>query len=187
MPLARDNPRAGAMTPSSRRSTTSVGIPPGRSTCGGEHVQSTIVDSIPIGHGPPSRMRSTASPRSARTWAAVVGETCPNRFADGAARPPPNLRKRSSAIGCAGTRKATVSRPPVTAWSTRAAFGTSTVSGPGQHESASIRADSGMDAAHVAMSSTEAICTIRGWSMGLPFAAKIRRTACSFEASPASP
>ena len=40
---------------------------PGRRICGGNCVQSTIVDSTPIWHGPPSRTKSTRSPRSPRT------------------------------------------------------------------------------------------------------------------------
>ena len=44
--------------------------------------------------GPPSSTRSTSSPRSARTSAAVVGLTRPNRLADGAATPPPNAREQ---------------------------------------------------------------------------------------------
>ena len=39
--------------------------------------------------------RSTSAPRSARTWAAVVGLTLPKRLADGAARPPSNARSRA--------------------------------------------------------------------------------------------
>ena len=70
-------------------SNASSGIPPGRSTEGGETVRSTIVDSTPTVHGPPSRTRSTSSPRSSRTCCAVVGLTWPKRFADGAAMPPP--------------------------------------------------------------------------------------------------
>ena len=40
---------------------SSVGMPPGRSSCGGSVVQSTIVLSTPIGLGPPSRMTSRPS------------------------------------------------------------------------------------------------------------------------------
>ncbi len=39
---------------------SSRGIPPGRSSCGGPVVQSTIVLSTPIGDGPPSRITSLA-------------------------------------------------------------------------------------------------------------------------------
>ena len=42
-----------------------------------------MVDSTPTRHGPPSSTRSTASPRSATTSAAVVGLTRPKRLADG--------------------------------------------------------------------------------------------------------
>lgn len=73
---------------------------------------STMVDSTPISHGPPSMMSSTSSPRSALTSAAVVGLTQPNLFADGAASPPPKAASRRRATGCAGMRIATVSRRP---------------------------------------------------------------------------
>ncbi len=45
-------------------------MPPGRSSTGGSVVQSTIVDSTPIGVRPPSRTRSTRPSRSASTCAA---------------------------------------------------------------------------------------------------------------------
>ena len=51
--------------------------------------------------------------RSLCTWAAVVGETWPDRLADGATTGPPNARRISRATGCAGTRIATVSSPAV--------------------------------------------------------------------------
>ena len=76
--------------------------------------QSTMVDSTPTAHGPPSSTRSTSSPRSARTWSAVVGLTRPKRLADGAAMPPPSARSSCSASGWSGTRSPTVSWPPVT-------------------------------------------------------------------------
>ncbi len=50
--------------------------------------QSTMVDSTPTRHGPPSSTRSTSAPRSSRTSAAVVGLTRPKRLADGAATSP---------------------------------------------------------------------------------------------------
>ena len=70
---------------------------------------------------------------SARTASAVVGLTWPKRFADGAASPPPNAASSSSASGAAGTRRPTVSRPPVTSSThVRAARRSTIVRGPGQ-------------------------------------------------------
>ena len=43
----------------------------------------------------------------------MVGETWPERLADGATTGPPNARKISRATGCAGTRIAIVSSPAV--------------------------------------------------------------------------
>ena len=94
---------------------------PGRSTTGAPRLRSTMVDSRPTRHGPPSRISGTASPNSARTCAAVVGLMWPKRLADGAAMPLPNARSRASASGWSGTRRATVSCPPVTALGTRGA------------------------------------------------------------------
>ncbi len=74
-----------------------------------------MVDSTPTEHGPPSSTTSTSVPRSARTWAAVVGLTRPNRLAEGAAIPPPKAASSSRARGWAGTRSPTVAAPPVTA------------------------------------------------------------------------
>ena len=132
---------------------SSRGIPPGRSSWGGSVVQSTIVLSTPIGEGPPSRITSVAgsstSPRSASTWAAVVGLTRPNGLADGAAMPRPERASSSCVSGWAGARSPTESRPPVTASSTRAARGSSRVSGPGQQVAASSSAAAGTSAAQL--------------------------------------
>ena len=57
----------------------------------------------------------------------------PKRFADGAAMPPPNVERRARATGCDGTRNPTLSCPPVTTSWTRAARGSTNVSGPGQN------------------------------------------------------
>ena len=113
MPGARVAPPTGRSTPSTDCNCSEV-TPPTRRTRGGSEVQSTIVDSTPTVLAPPSRTSGTSSPSSARTAAAVVGLTRPNRFADGAASPPPNAASSSRATGCPGTRRPTVSRPPVT-------------------------------------------------------------------------
>ena len=58
-----------------------------------------IVDSTPSGAGPPSMMRSMRPRKSASTCAAVVGETCPERLAEGATIGPPKLVRMSRATG----------------------------------------------------------------------------------------
>ena len=78
-----DTPGSEPSTSASRSRLT----PPRRSTTGSPWVQSTMVDSTPTSHGPPSSTRSMSSPRSARTWSAVVGLTRPKRLAEGAATP----------------------------------------------------------------------------------------------------
>ena len=92
--------------------------------------------------GPPSTIRSMRPSRSAATCAAVVGETWPERLADGATTAPPKARRSACATGCAGTRSATLSSPAVARSHTvqPAAFGSTSVSGPGQNASASASA-----------------------------------------------
>ena len=50
-----------------------------------------MVDSTPTGVGPPSTIRSIRPPRSTSTCCAEVGETCPERFAEGATTGPPKV------------------------------------------------------------------------------------------------
>lgn len=67
-------------------------IAPGRSILGNSPVQSIIVDSTPTSDSPPSRIKSTDVKyftNSEITASAEVGETCPKRFALGAAIPFP--------------------------------------------------------------------------------------------------
>ena len=78
-------------------------------------MQSTIVDSTPIGVTPPSRIRSTRPSRSASTCAAEVGLGREKRFALGAATGTPQVSISARATRCAGTRTATDGRPAVTA------------------------------------------------------------------------
>jgi len=59
------------------------GVPPGRSSSGVAK-QPTMVDSTPTETGPPSMIRSMRPARSLATCAAAVGETWPDRFAEGA-------------------------------------------------------------------------------------------------------
>ena len=85
------------VAPHSRPSTRSICArltPPSRRIAGVTPVTSTMVDSTPTRHGPPSSTTPTSAPRSARTCAAVVGLTRPKRLADGAATPPPNASSR---------------------------------------------------------------------------------------------
>src|SRR5829696_5967245 len=178
--------RRGIGTPASA-SSCSRGRPPGRRSAGESPDRSTIVDSSPTLLGPPSMIRSTRSPSAARTCAAVVGETDPNRLADGAAIPPPNARRSSRASGCAGTRRPTVSRPPVTASGTRGPRRRMIVSGPGQQASASTCAIGGTSDAQSGRVAAEERWTMRGCAAGRPFASKIRATAAGLEASAPSP
>ncbi len=100
-----------------------------------------MVDSTPTSTGPPSTIRSIRPARSLCTCAAVVGETCPDRLAEGATTGPPNARRMSRATAWAGTRIATVSSPAVARSATGQSFvfGSTSVSGPGQNACASAR------------------------------------------------
>ena len=86
------------------------------------------VDSTPTGVGPPSTMRSMRPRRSASTCAAVVGETWPERLADGATTGLPNAARMSCATAWRGTRTAMLSSPAVASSRDRAS------GSPGQHQ-----------------------------------------------------
>jgi hypothetical protein len=58
-----------------------------------------MVDSNPTGAGPPSMIRSIRPRKSAMTCSAVVGETWPERLADGATMGLPNAVRMSRATG----------------------------------------------------------------------------------------
>ncbi len=107
-------------------------IIPGRSRRGGETASERTVDSMPTVVGPPSRIRSTRSPRASRTCSAVVGESWPKRLALGAAMGTPASRIKARASGCAGMRIPTVARPAVTMSGTCGRLGSTSVRGPGQ-------------------------------------------------------
>ena len=62
-----------------------------------------MVDSTPTGQGPASITMSMRPRRSASTCAALVGETWPERLADGATTGPPKAASNARATGCAGT------------------------------------------------------------------------------------
>ena len=172
---------------------------PGRSSTGTPRVQSTMVDSMPTPQGPPSST-SRASPSSSCTCKAVVGLTRPKRLALGAARPhtggPPSSGllpgaaqacSTAWATGWAGQRRPTLSWPPVAAVATPLKRGRMSVSGPGQNASTRAWAKAGTSRAKCVMPDASATCTISGWSLGLPLAAKICATAASLLASAASP
>ena len=69
--------------------------------------KSTIVDSIPTSHAPPSmtckagknKLAILTGENSSSTCVAQVGDTHPKRFADGAAKPPPNCSNICKATG----------------------------------------------------------------------------------------
>ena len=72
----------------------------------------------------------------------MVGETPPERFAEGAAMGRPTDCSKACATGCAGTRTASVSRPAPASNATGQVTrrGSTIVSGPGQNASASAMA-----------------------------------------------
>ncbi len=93
-----------------------------------------MVDSTPAVQGPPSSTGTRPS-NPATTCAAVVGDSRPERLAEGAASGRPAARISSSASGWSGMRMPTVSSPAVTI-SLRPAPGlrrSTSVSGPGQN------------------------------------------------------
>ena len=79
--------------------------------------------------------------RSAATWAARVGLTRPERFAEGATSGTPAAAISARATGWLGARKATLSRPARASRATRhcGETGATRVSGPGQNACASAR------------------------------------------------
>ncbi|MGY4486077.1 hypothetical protein ACVWWR_005268 [Bradyrhizobium sp. LM3.2] len=131
-----------------------------------------MVDSTPTVTGPPSTIRSIRPARSLSTWAASVGETWPERLADGATTAPPKARRIACATGWAGMRIATVSRPAVARSATGqfSVFGTTSVSGPGQNASARPRAQAS-NRPILRAAARSATCAISGLKAGRPLAA----------------
>ena len=162
--------------------------PPRRRITGSSPVTSTTVDSSPIGAGPPSRMIATLAPRSASTCAAVVGLTCPERLALGAAIGRSAARSSAWATGCAGTLSAMVSRPAVARSATGqpACLAITRVRAPGQSASANCRPLSVRRPSR-ATASKSGTCTISGLNRGRPLAAKIAATARPLHASAPRP
>ena len=153
------------------RSKAARSSPPGRSRRGAAGLRSRTLLSTPTGQGPPSRTRSTASPRSAATWAAVVGLTRPEGLALGAARGSSTASSSARATGWAGMRTATLSRPAVATRDKGApsARGRTRVSGPGQNAAATRSARSSKRAMARAPARS-ATWTIRGLCAGRPLA-----------------
>ena len=165
--------------------------PPGRSSVAAPSTNATIVLSMPTADAPPSTISATRSAKSSATCRGVVGEMRPKRLADGAAMPVPpaaaNARSNACATGCDGTRRPTLSCPPVTTSAARAVRGRISVSGPGQNASARRCAPAGTARAQCESSAASARCTMTGWSAGRPLAAKIARTAAALPASAPRP
>ena len=101
--------------------------------------------------------------------------------------PRPKAASSARATGWAGARSATVDCPPVTEAGARPDFGSTSVSGPGQKASASRSAESGTSEANTRAALKLLKCTMSGWLVGRPFAAKIRATASGFVASAPRP
>ncbi len=101
---------------------------------------------------------------------------------------PPNSVSNCWAIGLAGMRTATVSRPAVTR-SDRpqsARVGRTKVSGPGQKAAARARASGGISAIF-STAAMFATCTINGLNCGRDLAVKMPATARSLRASAPRP
>ena len=116
---------------------------PGRNIIGTD-VISIIVDSIPIPTSPPSNIISIFPFMSSNTCSALVGLGRPEVLALGAAIGVCTAFKKESAPKWFGIRIATVSKPPVVVYGTFSFFSKIIVSGPGQNDSISFFAFSGI-------------------------------------------
>ena len=136
-------------------------------------MKSTMVDSTPIVHGPPSMIKSTSLPRSSNTCCAVVGLTFPNLFAEGAASGTcvASINRRVKSF--AGTRNTAVSRLPVTANKSLSDFFNKMLRGPGQHALATVAASSEISIAQSFSCSNDERCAINGCVVGRPLTEKI--------------
>ena len=115
---------------------SSIEIEPGRKMVG-VWTMDTTVDSMPFSDGPPS-ITITLPKNSSSTCCAVVGETWPDTFADGAEIGVSNAANNILATGWDGQRIAIVSKPPQADFGTDCFLGSTIVSGPGQNCSASM-------------------------------------------------
>ena len=131
-----------------------------------------MVDSTPTGQGPASNSMSMRPRKSASTWAALVGDTWPERLAEGATTGPLNAVSKACATAWAGTRTATLSRPASARSDTPlpGRFGSTRVSGPGQNAAASASA-AASKRARLRAASTSATWAISGLKLGRPLAA----------------
>ena len=92
----------------------------------------------------------------------MVGDTCSERLALGAASGTPARSISRRVSGKSGHRRATVGPPAVTIDGTCGPFGTTTVTGPGQRAAAIRSADSGHEPAKERAIAASATCTISG-------------------------
>ena len=145
--------------------------PPGLNITGFSPVKSTIVDSTPTLHSPPSIIASILPVISFTTCFAFVGLGFPERFALGAAIGTPAAFISFCAVSCNGKRIATVLSPAVTSLGTTDFFFKIIVTGPGIKLSITFFALSGISSAISFICHLSHICTISGLSDGLPFAA----------------
>ena len=162
-------------------------IMPGRSNCHEPSAATlTMLDSMPTWQAPPSNTGMFA-PKPASTWSAVVGLSCVNKFADGAATLNWLSFNKANVRGWFGTRSAMVASPPLTTLDTWLFAGKIKVRGPGQNAWASLMAVSGKTLAQLGTWFTSLICTISGWSAGRCLVLKILARATSLLASAANP
>src|SRR5207245_9097952 len=97
--VGRDaDPHDNDSTPMSASSSSALLIAPSRRTVIGSVEQSTTVDGLPTGVGPPSRMIEMRPSRCPRTSCAVVESPSPERFAlvTGSPPPPAALSRRAT-------------------------------------------------------------------------------------------
>src|ERR1019366_4282999 len=99
-------------SPGTTRRRAARSAAPRRRTRGGSTRTSITVDSIPAAHGPASSTRSTRSPSSLTTCAAVVGESPWYRFALGAAIGSPRGRAGGGAARAPRPRRRGRAAPP---------------------------------------------------------------------------
>lgn len=96
-------------------------------------------------------------------------------------------RRIFCAISQPGILRATLSSPAVTIDGMDSCFGSTTVIGPGAKARRRVSAVLVIVRAASCQSSSEAMCTIRGLSLGLPLASKIRSTVFTCDASAPRP
>eukprot|EP00968_Pinguiococcus_pyrenoidosus_P000264 scaffold13_cov241-Pinguiococcus_pyrenoidosus.AAC.37 len=174
------------------------------STCLPSSCTFTTVDSMPTSQiksvsrplPPPSgglRIKMSASERSSHTCSAVVGLTCPKRFADGAAKGIRALSSNCRATGCRGLRTPTQSVPAVTSGGTAAAAFAMMVRGPGQKalakaEMTSTACGAKSSRSYKARASSSCnTCTMSGSLRGRFLASKMEQRAFRSEMTPPRP